>query len=64
MVWVSDIILEFTDVNGESLWTFPQVKAVRDLLSAVQYQVAGVNEFLHELFSESNAAVRRQLGNK
>ncbi len=52
-VWVPDVILEFVDAKGTTLWTFPQVSALRDLLTAVQYQVAGVSEFLEDLFSET-----------
>ncbi|MCP9493776.1 MAG: hypothetical protein MSG64_04885 [Pyrinomonadaceae bacterium MAG19_C2-C3] len=55
-VWIPEIVLEFVDSKEEPLWTFPQLSALHDLLTAVQYQAAGVNEFLHDLFSETNAA--------
>ena len=55
-VWVSQIVLEFIDGNGNTLWTFPRIGALRDLLSAVQYQAAGVNEFIDGLFEEPSPA--------
>ena len=48
----SSVILEFVDSNGAGIWQFPPVKPLRDLLHAVQYQVAGVNEFLDEILGE------------
>lgn len=55
-VWVSDVVLEFIDGNGATIWAFPRVSALRDLLAAVQYQVAGVNEFIDGLFEEPSPA--------
>ena len=56
-VWIREIVLEFIDSEGATLWTFPKIGALRDLLTAVQYQAAGVGEFLNDLFSgETNAA--------
>jgi hypothetical protein len=55
-VWVNQVVLEFIDGNGNALWTFPRVGALRDLLSAVQYQAAGVNEFIDDLFEEPSPA--------
>ncbi len=48
-------ILEFVNDEGTPLWKFPQVDALSDLVTAAEYQVAGVNEFLNDLFSETNA---------
>ena len=53
-VWTPEVVLEFIDDKGETLWNFPQVSALDDLLSAVQYQAAGVNEFIGSLFEEVN----------
>ena len=50
--WASSIILEFIDEDGRSLWTFPQSNVLNDLLGAVQYQVAGVDEFLKEILED------------
>ncbi|MFN2455132.1 MAG: hypothetical protein ABR577_13015 [Pyrinomonadaceae bacterium] len=49
-------VLEFVNNEGAPLWKFPHVDALADLVTAVEYQVAGVNEFLNDLFSETNAA--------
>lgn len=50
--WATKVVLEFVNTDGETLWTFPEVDALSDLLSAVQYQVAGVGDFLDEIFSD------------
>ena len=55
--WTTKIVLEFVNNEGETLWTFPEVDALSDLLSAVQYQVAGVGDFLDEIFSDAEVAV-------
>jgi len=47
--WETSVTLEFIDRNGLSLWKFPYTNALYDLLQAVQYQVAGVDEFLDEI---------------
>lgn len=47
--WATSVTLEFIDIFGISLWKFPYTNAVNDLLQAVQYQVADVDEFLNEI---------------
>lgn len=49
--WKKTIVLEFIDSNGNSLWAFPYVQVLNDLMSSVQYQVAGVRDFLAELLA-------------
>lgn len=49
--WRKVVVLEFIDESGNSLWGFPSVEALNDLISAVQYQVAGVKDFLMELLA-------------
>jgi len=56
IVWLPEVVLEFVDAAGATLWKFPEVAALRDLLTAVQYQAAGVSDFLTGLFDETNAA--------
>lgn len=55
-IWRTKVVLEFINAEGATLWAFPYVEALGDLLTAVQYQVAGVNDFLDNLFGETNAA--------
>jgi hypothetical protein len=55
--WATKIVLEFVNTDGETLWTFPEVEALADLLSAVQYQVAGVGDFLDEIFNDAEVSV-------
>jgi len=50
--WTSSIILEFVDSKGQSLWRFPDTNALNDLYSSVQYQVAGVSEFLDDILRD------------
>lgn len=47
--WETSVTLELIERNGLSLWKFPYTNALYDLLQAVQYQVAGVDEFLDEI---------------
>lgn len=55
-IWRTKVVLEFINAEGATLWAFPYVEALGDLLTSVQYQVAGVNDFLDNLFGETNAA--------
>jgi hypothetical protein len=48
-------VLELVNAEGATLWKYPEVDALNDLLTAVQYQVAGVNDFLNDIFSETDA---------
>jgi hypothetical protein len=51
--WGSEITLEMYDVFSDApLWAFPYADILRDLLSAVQYQVAGVKDFVNEILEE------------
>ena len=47
--WTSKVILEIIDDTGKSLWTFPDVSGLGDLLNAVKYQVAGVKGLLDNI---------------
>jgi hypothetical protein len=47
--WDTNIILEFVNEEGDSLWTFPYAPSLEDLFSAVQYQVADVGNFLDSI---------------
>jgi hypothetical protein len=58
-MWYKEVILEFVDTEGRTLWTFPQVDALSDLLTSVQYQVAGVNDFLDTLIGEARKLPKR-----
>jgi len=49
--WAANIILEITDEKGKTLWTFPEVSGLDDLLESVEYQAAGVSDFLDEIVS-------------
>jgi|SRR5215213_5125991 hypothetical protein len=53
--WTAQIYLELVDTHGHSLWTFPEVSALSDLLTSVKYQVSGVKDFLNDLLEEQIA---------
>ncbi len=48
----TEVILEIIDEQGVAIWSFPSDPMLRDLLSAVQYQAAGVKEFLDSVLRE------------
>lgn len=43
------VVLEIIDSQQDPVWKVPDNPAVNDLLEAVRYQVAGVDEFLSDL---------------
>jgi hypothetical protein len=50
--WAQRVVLQFLDADGKATWSFPKNDALDDLLTAVQYQTAGVNKFLDALLAE------------
>jgi len=44
--------LEIIDDNGFTLWTFPRVSGLDDLLSSVRYETTGVKNFLDEIIDD------------
>lgn len=52
--WTSSVRLEFVDSAGRATWTFPESKALLDLLEAASYQTAGVYDFINEILKEPN----------
>lgn len=50
--WSAKPVLEITDGEGNALWAFPHNAANWDLLEAVQYQTARVDEFIDSLLSD------------
>ena len=52
--WDSEVVLEIVD-KGTALWAFPKGSSQRELLSSVQYQVAGVKDCLDEILSEDDS---------
>ena len=59
--WFAKIILEFIDTQGRALWTFPDIDALSDLLTSVQFQVAGVKDFLDNIISEAQKTPKKSL---
>ncbi len=52
--WSSQLIVEFTDEYGNTLWQFPKTSNGWDLLNAVKYKDAKVDDFLKGIFSNMN----------
>lgn len=50
--WDSRTVLEFTDSEGRTLWSFPRKPALDDLMTAVKYNVAGVKDFFDKLLAD------------
>jgi len=59
--WFAKIILEFVDSEGRALWTFPDIDALDDLLTSVQFQVAGVKDFLDAIIGEASGIPKQSL---
>ena len=47
--WEMYTVLDFTDDSDISLWAFPQVEGLHNLINAVRFQEAGVKDFLKDL---------------
>ena len=47
--WQEGVKFEFVDEMGRSLFVVPPVEGVSDLLEAVKYQTADIEEFLEKL---------------
>ncbi len=50
--WDATTILEITDQKGRSLWRFPTKPALRELMAAVKYNVAGVKDLIDKLLED------------
>lgn len=50
--WDTSYVLEFVTSAGDSLWGFPYSDSLKDLFSSIQYQVAGVNNFLNDILND------------
>ncbi len=51
-MWETSTVLDIADDTGISLWAFPKVEGLNNLLNAVKFQVTGVKDFLKELMEE------------
>ena len=52
--WETDVVLEFISADEVNLWTFPIIDTLKDLLTSVRYQAAGVKDFLDEILSDDS----------
>lgn len=48
--WQTHLILEFTDEYDNSIWQFPQTPNSWDLLNAIKYKDANIDDFLKGIF--------------
>lgn len=50
--WSNRIVLAIVGDDNENLWEFPSVIGITDLFESVRFQVANVDQFIDDLFSE------------
>jgi len=48
----NEVILEMVGKNDLAVWSFPDVRPMKDMLSTVQYQVGGVNKFVDHILED------------
>jgi len=51
-LWETYTVLDFSDKTGISLWAFPAVEGLNNLLNAVRFQVTEVKNFLKALMED------------
>ena len=55
--WTAQIYVEIIDeYYDQSLWTFPEVSALRDLWTSVKYQASGVKDLLDDLLQDEESS--------
>ena len=47
--WRTDVALEILDEAMNPIWEFPPLPPLSDLLAAVQYQVAEIDDFIEDI---------------
>jgi len=47
--WGYRLVLEFVDQSGNSLWRFPEINNIAELLNAIKYKDANVDNLLKEI---------------
>lgn len=52
MRWYSEIVLDITNQNGESLWEFPREEILNDLLKIIKFKTSGADELINNLLNE------------
>lgn len=50
--WDNRVIIDFADDEGRSIWKFPALPGIWDLLEAVKYREADVDDFISEIISK------------
>lgn len=50
--WLTRLVFEFIDGFGNSIWQFPETKNGWDLLNAVKYKDAKVEDFIKDVFGK------------
>jgi len=50
--WVDSYRLEFIDDWGNSLWTFPDDRAIYDLYETVRYKTSNIEDFFNDYLSD------------
>lgn len=50
--WITDIILDITNDEGQSLWQFPEEAILNDLLKVIKYKTSGAEDIINSLLEE------------
>lgn len=50
--WMSEIILDITNNEGQSLWEFPKEQILSDLLKVIKYKTSGAEDVINSLLEE------------
>ncbi|EPG66507.1 hypothetical protein [Leptospira wolffii] len=58
--WNRTVHLAIVDESNQILWEFPDSEIVADLLNTIQYQVAGVGDFIKRVLTEEPSNVEKQ----
>lgn len=49
---LSEVVLEITNISGESLWKFPPNPILKDLLKSIKFKVSGADDLINSLLNE------------
>ena len=49
---IKKVVMEILDNSGKVLWTFPPMDSLADLISAIEFQAAGIDDYLDSLLRD------------
>jgi hypothetical protein len=51
--WTDVIVLEIIDGDGRRVWAFPEFDGLKDLMVAIEFRAADVDQFIKALLAEA-----------